>query len=365
MSLNPFKTILELVAKEQVEPALLAQVDYLRAENKFLHKQLKGEKLTDTQRGELAKLAYKMKEFNKELLDLNVTIVKPATILEWHRKFVRNKFDGSKNRQTIKIKRITKEIEAEIVRIALEEDKKAGYGKIAGYLEDLGISFSKTTIKKILKKHGIDPAPDREFDLTWKEFINVHANIMWGCDFFTHEVWSKAGLVTYYVLVFIHLGTRRLEIVNMTQNPTEEWTIQQARNFLYDMDACSEKANMRYLIHDRGSQFTKTFDKTFTKNELGEDIETKTVTCAQMNGRCERVIQSIQNECADKIIFLGERMLRYALKEYQNFYNTERHHQGIDNVIPFPSKNEMPLEGKRKCKTRLGGLLRKYYLEAG
>jgi hypothetical protein len=91
-------------------------------------------------------------------------------------------------------------------------------------------------------------------------------------------------------------------------------------------------------------------------------IREPTTTSPQMNGHCERVIQSIQTECTDQMIFLGERMLRYALKEYQNHYNAERHHQGIENRIPFPQEKKPPsTAGEIKCKTRLGGLLRKYY----
>ena len=81
-----------------------------------------------------------------------------------------------------------------------------------------------------------------------------------------------------------------------------------------------------------------------------------------MNGYSECVIQSIQNECTERMIFIGERMLRYALKQYQAHYNTERHHQGIENVIPFPTaEHEIVPVGEIKCKTRLGGMLRKYY----
>jgi len=80
-----------------------------------------------------------------------------------------------------------------------------------------------------------------------------------------------------------------------------------------------------------------------------------------MNSHCERVIQSIQVECTDNIIFVGEKMLRYSLKQYQEFYNNERHHQGISNIIPFGDNKEIEPIGEIDCSTRLGGLLRKYY----
>ena len=367
MCLNPFTAILELISKRQLEPALLAQVDYLRAENKILREQLTSLKINDTQRRKLAELGMQLKNISKELLESTVNIVQPDTILRWHRKLVAKKFDGSANRETPKVKRITKEIEAEIIKIALE-DLNAGYDKIVGYLQDLGVSFSNTTIANILRKNGINPAPERKYDKTWTTFIKEHSSVMWGCDFFTHEVWSKSGLVTYYVLVMIHLSSRKLKIVNVTQNPTQEWTVQQMRNFFYDSDTDPEVGNMKYLLHDKGTQFQGKFKDFFKnlKNENDEDIKLVQTTCAQQNGFCERVIQSIQNECTDRLIFFGEHMLRYALKEYVKHYNSERHHQGIDNIIPFPEPDRKIIsEGEMRCKTRLGGLLKSYYRKAG
>jgi transposase len=363
MAFNPFKAILSFIAKDQVEPALLAQIDYLTAENKILHAQISNLNINNSQRKYLAELAFKIKEINKAVFENSINIVKPDTILKWHRKFVARKFDGSQQRGTVK--RITKEIELKIVEMA-RENMTAGYDKIRGYLDDLGISYSKTTIGDILKKHGIQPAPERKYDLTWKQFIKTHAHIMWGCDFFTHEVWTKGGLLTYYVLVFIHLDTRRLEIINVTQNPTAKWTMQQARNFFYDIDKIPEKANMKYLLHDKGSQFNRDFNDLISTstNELNQKISPKVTTCAQMNGHCERVIQSIQTECLDNFICMGERMLRYVLKEYQDFYNHERHHQGINNQIPLVDKKDIKAIGKIECKERLGGLLKKYSRQA-
>lgn len=89
-------------------------------------------------------------------------------------------------------------------------------------MDDLEINYSETTIAKVLRKHGILPAPDRKDDLTWKKFIKAHLEVMVAFDFFTKEIWTKNGLVTYYILVFIHLGSRRLFIQNITAN----WTTQ-------------------------------------------------------------------------------------------------------------------------------------------
>ena len=124
---------------------------------------------------------------------------------------------------------------------------------------------------------------------------------------------------------------------------------------------------MKYLLHDKGNQFRQAFQDCIntTTNEEGVKMQSKPVGCPQMNSHCERVIQSIQNDCLNRVIIFGERMLRYALKQYQAHYNAERHHQGIGNVIPFPVDPSLKTDrGEMKCKTRLGGLLRSYYREA-
>jgi len=333
MSKNPFQLFAQWLGKDQVDPAILAQVDYLLTENKILREKIDRVKLTEPERQELTEKGLTLRELSTKLFNFSVNIVKPETILRWQRERVKEKHDHSDKRTPPKIKRITKEIEAEIIRIA-REDEYAGYNKIVGYLQDLGVSFSHETIRKILKKHGFKPAPKRKFDTSWKKFIEIHLALMWGCDFFTHEVWTTKGkLLTYYVLVFIHLGTRRLEIVNVTTHPTMEWTIQQARNFFYDMEDCPEKANMKYLIHDKGPQFRQAFQDCIntTPNEEGVKMQSKPVGFPQMNSHCERVIQRIQNDCLNRVIIFGERMLRYALKQYQAHYNAERHHLSSDN----------------------------------
>jgi putative transposase len=355
---NPATTILEFIAKDKIEPALLSQIDYLKKENKILRKNIDSLKLTNTEREDLATLGLAIRKLNKELFEQSINIVKPETILRWHRKFVARMFDSSKNRKNVTTKRITKEIELAIVNIA-REDVFAGYDKIVGYLEDLGISCSKTTIAKILKKHGVSPVPDRKEDYTWSQFIKAHLEVILACDFFTKEVWTCKGLVTYYIFVFIHLGTRKLYIQGITPYPSAYWSCNQARGFLYDVDTDNEKVNLKYLIRDRGSQYTEEFDNIFKSLNM----KVKVTKYPQMNAYCERVIQSIQNECTDRLVFIGENSLKYSLKQYVLHYNEERHHQGIDNIIPFPSQKDKPLIGKVKCKTRLGGLLRSYYRE--
>ena len=130
------------------------------------------------------------------------------------------KFDGSKNRQYPGRPRVDADIEELVVRLA-QENKSWGYDPIAGALADLEHEGSDQTVGNILKRHGIPPAPERKKTTTWTEFIRSHMEGLAATDFFTAEVWTQGGLVTYYVLFFIHLATRRVHIAGITPHPNE------------------------------------------------------------------------------------------------------------------------------------------------
>src|SRR5262245_30058629 len=111
-----------------------------------------------------------------------------------------------------------------------QENKSWGYDRIAGALANLGHQVSDQTIGNILKRHGIVPAPKRSQSTSWKDFIAAHMAVLGGTDFFTVEVLTWGGLVTYYVLFFLHLETRRVTLAGITRHPTETWMTQMARN---------------------------------------------------------------------------------------------------------------------------------------
>src|SRR5467141_1319092 len=133
-------------------------------------------------------------------------MVPPATRLGWHRTLVAQKCDGSQQRKAPGRPTIDQELEALVVRMA-QENRRWGYNRIVGALANLGYTISDQTVGNILRRHGIPPAPAREKTTTWKEFIRAHLDVLVATDFFTTEVWTKGGLVTYYVLFFIHLAS--------------------------------------------------------------------------------------------------------------------------------------------------------------
>src|SRR5262245_15007635 len=218
-----------------VDQELLLRNEYLVNENRILRHQIAGRvRLSDGERKTLAEIG---KKLSRQALAEVASIVTPDTILAWHRKLVAQKFDGSQQRKAPGRPRIDPELEALIVRIA-QENRSWGYDRIVGALANLGLTVSHQTVGNILKRHGIPPAPERKTTTTWKEFIRTHMEVLVATDFFTTEVWTIAGLVTYYVLFFIPLGSRRVQVAGVTPHPNEAWMVQVARNVTMEAWGC-------------------------------------------------------------------------------------------------------------------------------
>jgi putative transposase len=217
---------------------------------------------------------------------------------------------------------------------------------------------SDQTVGNILKRHGIPPAPERERTTTWKEFIRSHMDILAATDFFTAEVWTKNGLVTYYVLFFMQVATRRVHIAGVTPYPNENWMTQVARNVtMTDLGFLSD---CRYVIHDRDGKYCPAFDHTIE----AAGIEPVKLPARSPNLNCyaERWVRSVKDECLSKLILFGESSLRRALTAYVAHFHRERNHQGKDNLLLFPV--DYGHTGPVSCNERLGGLLRFYHRKA-
>jgi transposase-like protein len=143
------------------------------------------------------------------------TIVTPETLLGWHRKLIAQKYDGTAQRAPGRL-RTAAGIEALVVRMA-EENRDWGYRRIEGALSNLGHELARSTIAQILKRHGIEPAPERSWKTTWEEFLGRHRELIVATDFFTVEVWTRRGLQRFIVLFFIDLSTRKVGIAGIAQ----------------------------------------------------------------------------------------------------------------------------------------------------
>jgi transposase InsO family protein len=273
---------------------------------------------------------------------------------------VAQKFDGSQQRQSPGRPTIDQELEALIVRIA-RENRSWGYDRIVGALANLGLTVSAQTVGNVLKRHGIPPAPERKTTTTWKEFIRTHMDVLVATDFFTAEVWTLGGLVTYYVLFFIHLGSRRVQVAGVTPYPDEAWMVQVARNVT--MEEWGFLSPGQYLIHDRDTKFCAAFQHIV--DEAGVERVVLPPRSPNLNAYAERWVRSVKDEALSRMILFGERSLRHVLHEYVEHYHRERNHQGKDNVLLFPAISQDTVHaGPLQCRERLGGLLKYYEYEA-
>jgi putative transposase len=185
-------------------------------------------------------------------------------------------------------------------------------------------------------------------------------DLLAGSDFFTAEVLTLRGLVTYYVLFFIHLESRWADIAGITVHPNEAWMKQIARNVT--MDECGALLGCRYLLHDRDTKFTRSFQAILISGgirPLGLPARSP-----KLNVYAECWVRSVKEECLSRVILFGERSLRLALREYVDHFPGERNHQGKGNVLLFPRAAVRQREGPVRCRERPGGLLRYYHREA-
>jgi putative transposase len=287
------------------------------------------------------------------------TIVTPDTILRWHRKLVAQKWDYSECRKSVGRPRVGQEIVNLVVRFA-RENATWGYDKIQGALANLGHKISDQTVGNILKEHGIEPASERKRLTTWKTFLKAHWDVLGAIDFTTVEVWTKGGLVMYYLLFVMEVATRRVHFAGCTTSPDELWMKQMARNLTDSFDRFL--LGKQYLIMDWDTKFSKAFR---------DILEVEGVKCVRLpprspnlNSHQEQFFGSLKSECLDRMIFFGERSLRNAVREYLEHYHTGRNHQGLGNRIIDPGDEVGQCEGEIQNRERLGGMLRYYYRDA-
>ena len=253
---------------------------------------------------------------------------------------------------------------AEVERLAVqmaEENPTWGYRRIQGALANLGHRIDKITVRNILRRHHTEPAPQRrKAGMRWAQFLKMHCEVLAATDFFTVEVATWHGLVTYYVLVVMEVATRRVEIAGITPHPTAAFMPQCARQLTDPLEGFL--LGKRYLIHDRDTKFTPAFD-ALLKNSGVEPIVFPPRS-PNLNTHCERFVRSIKEEALNQMVILGERALYYVIHQYLAHYHMERNHQGLSNQLITPASDLESHSGQVRHRERLGGLLRYYYRDA-
>ena len=349
-----FDPLLKLLVHSS-ERELLAQLQYLKTENRILRSKLpKVVKLSPVERSRLLNFGCVLRW---SVLCQLITIVTPRTFARWALAARQCPRGYRKRKSKVGRPPAPEHIHALVIRIARETG--LGYTRIQGELKKLGVELARSTITNILKGVGMSPDP-RRGEGRWDEFLKMHAESLWACDFFCVRSWTLRGLQQIYAILFIHIKTRQVHVTPVTMHPTSAWVAQQARNF--GMMIEDEGLQARYMLRDRDGKFVSGFDTIMKGNGIKPVILPH--RSPNLNAHAERVIQSVKHECLNHFVILGERHLDYLLREYVDYYNHCRPHSACDHLPPCRDGPPPEAEGKILCESRLGGLMKHYYRQA-
>jgi putative transposase len=243
------------------------------------------------------------------------------------------------------------EIRRLVERMA-EENPTWGYTRIQGALKNVGHRVGRSTIARILKAHGVAPVPARP--TSWQTFLRAHWGAVAGADFFTTEVWTWRGLVTYYTLFVIDLASRRVQILGSTSHPDGLFMRQVSRTLTATDGLLGAH---RVLICDRDRKWSR--DVRQLLGDAGMDVVQTPFQAPNANAYAERFVRSIKHECLGRMVPLGEGHFRRALKEFVDHYHRERNHQGLENRL-IDGSAPRRREGGIRRRPRLGGPLNYY-----
>ena len=270
-------------------------------------------------------------------------------MLRWHRQLIAKKWTHAARPGR---RGVLAEIRRLVVRMATE-NPTWGYTRIQGALKNVEHRVGRSTIARILKGHGLPPVPERP--TSWQTFLRAHWGAIAGAGFFTTEVWTWRGLVTYYTVFVIDLASRRVQILGSTPHPNDLFMGQVSRTL-----TATDTGSLRdhtILICDRDRKWSE--DVRQRLGEAGIRVVLTPVAAPNANAYAERFVRSIKEECLDQMIPLGERHFRRAVAEFVHHYHCERNHQGLENAL-IAAPPARGTTGHVRRRPRLGGLLNYY-----
>ena len=278
-------------------------------------------------------------------------LVTPGTVLRWHRRLVARKWTYPRRTGRPPT---SPQIVALIERLATE-NKTWGYKRIHGELLKLGHRAGASTIRRVLKSLGLPPAPQRQTDSTWRQFLRTQASTMLAVDLF--HVDCAVTLRRLYCLFVMEVGTRYVHLVGVTAHPDAAWTTQQIRNLLLDLE--DRAAQFRFLVRDRAGQFTASFDAVLA--DAGITAVKIPPRSPRANAYAERFVRTARAEATDRLLIFSERHLRTVLAEYTRHYNGRRPHRSRDLRPPRPDHPIADVTAERiKRRPILAGLINEY-----
>ncbi|SFO50290.1 Integrase core domain-containing protein [Amycolatopsis rubida] len=278
-------------------------------------------------------------------------LVTPATILRWHRRLVAGKwtYPHRVGRPPVD------EALTELIERMATENQHWGYKRIQGELLKLGHRVGSSTVWRVLKRARMPPAPDRQNDTTWRQFLRTQASTMLACDFF--HVDCALTLKRIYVLFVLEVGSRYVHVLGTTTHPDGGWTTQQIRNLV--MDLGDRVGEFRFLVRDRAGQFAAAFDAALA--DVGITTVKIPPRCPRANCYAERFVRTARSELTDRMLILSQRHLRAVLAEYVRHYNGRRPHRSRELRLPRPTYPVADLNTQRIKRHRLlGGLINEY-----
>jgi putative transposase len=278
-------------------------------------------------------------------------LVTPDTILRWHRRLVCRRWTYPHRTGRPPIDDV---LAALVVRMA-RENPRWGYVRVQGELFKLGHRIGASTIRRILKRHRIPPAPLRHADTSWRQFLRTQAASMLAVDFF--HVDCALTLRRLYVLFVLEVGDRYVHVLGVTGHPDGSWTTQQARNLV--MDLGERAARFRFLVRDRAGQFTSSFDAVLA--DAGIEVVKIPPRCPRANCFAERLVLTVRTEVTDRMLIFGERHLRRVLAVYAAHYNGRRPHRALRLRPRRPTSSvPEPVDDRIRRRPILGGLVNEY-----
>jgi putative transposase len=327
------------------------EIAVLRHQLAILRRQVSRPRYSPTDRTVLATLARLLPRERWVAL-----LVTPATLMRWHRELVArhwtypHRHEGARNA-----------LDADVVALILRlgrENPRWGYLRIVGECAKLGVTVSATSVRNVLRRHRLRPAPRRSGP-TWAQFLRTQASGALACDFFSVDTITLRRL---YVLFFIDLERRKVFLAGVTAHPIGRWVAQQARNLAAELE--DEGRVIKFLIRDRDSKFVGPFDEVMRSS--GARVIKTPVRAPRANAFAERFVRTARTECLDWLLIRSERHLERVLAEFVQHYNVARPHRGIDLEVPIPYLSRKQFDGSAQVQRidQLGGLLHEYRIAA-